>query len=290
MVKIFFSSGQLGNQLFQIAAARKITREHETLVLIGFGESLDVIEFAPPNCRIIRFLWLRRGSRTQRILPNLAFKALQWLGNQLLMRNVVGKIRNSPEGPVETKSRLAISIALHEHFRENLIEDPSELRLTSAREQWALEWLDERQIHHDRNGIAQATFMHIRRGDYLEWPHPDCPAALDEEWFTRAIAEAKDARPRQPIIAFSDDPSWVLGNWKVTDEFLLFKGTFQDSFALMSMCNSGILSASTFSWWAAKLREEAKTGPFIAPMFWIGHRQEKWNGEIFRKSGFLSFV
>ena len=289
-MKVFFSSGQLGNQLFQIAAARKITREYETLVLIGFGESFDVIQVAPRKGRDFRFLRLRGGLRVQRVMSNLVFKALQWFGNLLLLRNIAGRIKNSPEGPVAHKSRLPISIALHAQFRETLIEAPSEFRLTNAQEQWALEWFDRRQIHQDYKGRAQATFLHIRRGDYLEWPHPDYPGALDEEWFTRAITEAKRARPHQPIIAFSDDPAWVLANWKETDEFLLFEGTSQESFALMSTCNSGILSASTFSWWAAKLGEEAKSGPFIAPMFWLGHRRKQWKGDLFQESRFLTFI
>lgn len=290
MVKIFFSSGQLGNQLFQIAAAKRIARSNDTLVFIGYAESFDAIELIAPDCKVFQFLRLRQGIRIRRILSNLVFKSLQWLGNVLLKTDYAGSIKNSPEGPVEQKSWTGISISLHEHFRESLIVAPSEIRLTASQAKTASQRLASWNIHQERNGIARATFLHVRRGDYLEWPHPDSPAALDEEWFTRAITEIKGAQPDQPIIAFSDDPEWVRYRWQETDKFFIYEGSLQDSFALMSTCNSGILSPSTFSWWAAKLVEENKSGPFLAPMFWWGHRQKKWKEKAFKESAFLTFV
>lgn len=40
----------------------------------------------------------------------------------------------------------------------------------------------------------------------------------------------------------------------------------------MKNCDGGILSPSTYSWWAAYLSN--KRGFFLAPKYWIGHRQK----------------
>ncbi len=291
ILKVFFSAGQIGNQLFQITAAQRITGASETLILIGFGESFELIESAPRDGRVLQLLRLRQETLIRRVLTNFTFKSLQKFAEFLLSKRWVGRIKDSPDGPVvEQESRSGISIALHAHFRGIFLDAASEFRLAAARVKSAHDWLDGEKIERDGNGIARATFLHVRRGDYLEWPNPAHPAMLEKEWFDLAIEQVRDSKPSQPIVVFSDDPDWVRENWRLTRDFLLFKGSSADSFAVMSTCHSGILSPSTFSWWATNFMRDLKSGPFIAPMYWWGHRQKKWPEEPFQNSSFLTFI
>ena len=50
---------------------------------------------------------------------------------------------------------------------------------------------------------------------------------------------------------------------------------------MMSLCmGGGILSPSTFAWWAARIHLKQSTSPyFVAPLYWIGHRLSQWYPE-----------
>ena len=63
----------------------------------------------------------------------------------------------------------------------------------------------------------------------------------------------------------------------------------------MSLCDHGVLSASSFSWWAGLYSVQRtltgeRYGSFVAPMFWIGHRKEKWHPVTLPYASWLEYI
>ena len=106
--------------------------------------------------------------------------------------------------------------------------------------------------------------LHIRRGDFV-WNnknHP--PLSLD---YYKSALELFDSD--REVIIFSDDTEWCKEQELFADDrFAVAEGgdQFYD-LCLMSMCDDFIIANSTFSWWGAWL---ANRGKVVAPKNWFG--------------------
>ena len=106
--------------------------------------------------------------------------------------------------------------------------------------------------------------LHIRRGDFV-WNnknHP--PLSLD---YYKSALELFDSD--REVIIFSDDTEWCKEQELFADDrFAVAEGgdQFYD-LCLMSMCDDFIIANSTFSWWGAWLGNRGKV---VAPKNWFG--------------------
>ena len=123
-----------------------------------------------------------------------------------------------------------------------------------------------------REHISQIDFtcsIHVRRGDYLQFPnkHHQSPA----DYYNTAIQLVKDQFPNYKVtfLVFSDDIQWCKDHF-VGMEYMFIEG-FEDweDLILMSLCDANIITNSTFSWWAAWLGERPNK-LIIAPEKWFG--------------------
>lgn len=136
-------------------------------------------------------------------------------------------------------------------------------------------------------------FLHVRRGDNVgrEDYHP-IPTF---EYYRKAL-EHFDSDCQ--VFVSTDDVSWCKEQeFFKNDRFLLnenvesysFKGKEGDGIfrnskipytdlCLMSLCNGGILSPSTLSWWGAWLQKN-RSNPVIAPNPWFGPKLSYNNTE-----------
>ncbi len=107
--------------------------------------------------------------------------------------------------------------------------------------------------------------LHIRRGDYLNYPnhHPVC--SLD--YYNMAI----NLIDNKNILIFSDDINWAKENLHFKNKNLYFIENNKDyiDLWLMSMCKNNIIANSTFSWWGAWLNKN-EDKKVIAPLNWFG--------------------
>ena len=106
--------------------------------------------------------------------------------------------------------------------------------------------------------------LHIRRGDFIinAGNHP--PLGLD--YYEKALKEFDDDRN---VIIFSDDTKWCKEQKLFeSDRFIFAEDNDQfNDMCLMSLCNDFIIANSTFSWWGAWLGNRGKV---IAPKKWFG--------------------
>ena len=99
---------------------------------------------------------------------------------------------------------------------------------------------------------ADATAVHVRRGDYAEeWRgHGMIPAS----WYERVWPEGR-------VLVFSDDPEWCRENLpgEVVDVGPI------EQWLLSAECKAHVIANSTFAWWAAYVAG----GPTVYPVPWF---------------------
>ncbi len=132
---------------------------------------------------------------------------------------------------------------------------------------------------------SNSICVSIRRGDFVENEtirkrHYVCT----EEYFYRAIKAMNEKVENPRYVFFSDDIEWVKNNIKAPEGSLYEDGTdpVWEKLRLMYNCKHFILSNSSFSWWAQYLSQN-KEKVVIAPSIWqrVGYNpdiyQENWN-------------
>ncbi len=114
--------------------------------------------------------------------------------------------------------------------------------------------------HKNDNRITETCAVHVRRGDYVEWPnqHPMIPI----EWYQEAMSTFEDVH----FYVFSDDVDWCIEAFPKAATIVTGQTDIQDFF-MQQMCDNHIIANSSYSWWAAWLGEKRRV---IAPKTWFG--------------------
>ncbi|GAB3979931.1 alpha-1,2-fucosyltransferase [Spirosoma terrae] len=134
-----------------------------------------------------------------------------------------------------------------------------------------------RRIADSIRAHSNATFVHIRRGDYVSnatanQHHGVC----DVSYYRQAVKSLRDQVANAHLFVFSDDQAWVrqeLANVLGSATFIDHNKTtdsWQDMY-LMSLCRHGIVANSSFSWWGAWLNGETNR-IVIAPKQWFANQ------------------
>jgi len=108
------------------------------------------------------------------------------------------------------------------------------------------------------------TSVHVRRGDYLKFPniHPTC----DVNYYNNAISLIGD----NYFIFISDDPQWVVENFKGDNIKYSIGNSDVFDLCLMTLCDNNIIANSSFSWWGAWLNNNLNK-KIIAPKLWFNN-------------------
>lgn len=113
------------------------------------------------------------------------------------------------------------------------------------------------------SSVGKAISLHIRRTDYLVNPNH---TALELSYYEEALTHFDESLP---VIVFSDEPDWCREQDLFSaDRFMISES--QDHYidlCLMTLCQHHIIANSSFSWWGAWL---ANTDSVMAPYKWFG--------------------
>jgi len=266
---IYFENGRLGNQFFAYSALRGLY-PNQRLVLFGFGTLKQAIESV--DAIIIE----------NRKLPRLLEFGIKQFLVVLAKLRIIGTIQESRENStylIKKASGLIFNLHLlkppyfqHQDVLEKI--NPS-LRLNEDIFRKASDWLEEKVV---KSSDQNLVFVHIRRGDYLTWPSREYPAVLEKQWYIRAMDRMR-AKVKNPIfLLLTDDPYYAKDCFGVQSDILISENDQLVDLALMSLCQHGILSASSFAWWGAWFSEKRSSdeGIYMAPKYWAGHRKKDW--------------
>ena len=123
----------------------------------------------------------------------------------------------------------------------------------------------EFQIKEAIPDINDYVAIHVRRGDYLQFPdhHP----IQTEEYYKRA---AEEVGINSKFLIFSDDLEGCKYLFdSIPTKYFYSTGVDWSDLYMMSLCRDNIIANSSFSWWAAYLNANPSK-KVIAPTNWFG--------------------
>jgi hypothetical protein len=112
------------------------------------------------------------------------------------------------------------------------------------------------------SGVVNPISLHVRRTDYIANPNH---TSLSIDYYKKALTEFSSD---STIIVFSDDPSWCKEQEIFSDDRFLISENNSNyiDLCLMTLCRGHIIANSSFSWWGAWLSDSDKV---VAPSGWF---------------------
>ncbi len=268
-VVLRLESGRLGNQLFQYAALRSLNPQK--LFLGGFSELFSVFS----NVQGIR---VAHDSRPIRIVASLTKK----------FQTSFGRLGEDPRtGAISGSCKQVTYCERETYYQSDMYMDAiSGLEFSSS-------IVSESSILAVKHGLNRAPYLivHARGADYKIFPSQKYPAILPHMWMARQALSIAGQTGIDRILVFGDDKEL---KEKVANACsgTVIDGSFGSDMYLMSHAAGGVISASSFSWWATAFAwlRNGNAGSFIAPHYWFGHRARMWMPQSIAASKHLQFV
>lgn len=203
--------GGIGNQLFQIAAGYAYAKKHNKKLIINTNK-----------------WWAGQGTNCL-VYKDTIFKNFEFSNNlpeNITLINYMG-ITNYKQLPAVDNS-----VSLRGYFQSLKYFDEYKDEFISILNLPAVD--------------AQIDIgIHIRRGDYLK--HATIHHVCHTKYFEKFLRQYEG----RDIKVFTDDPSYVVNEFRNYKFEILHSNSDIKELALMSKCNTVIGSNSSFSWWGA---------------------------------------
>lgn len=263
--------GGLGNQLFQYALARSLSKRTGQTFKLDFT-SYGHDELRKPGLRSFRAQFPVAG--------RLEISQLKYGLKEHFLAKLMRKEPTKGATYIQEKSHsfdksiLSLKAPAYldgywqseKYFHDfgDLIR--SELILRDGLPKSSSHW--EQKI-----GDCESISIHVRRGDYVANPaNHSIFGICSPEYYIRSVDLIQSSLPNAHLFLFSDDPNWVrenlvpkLGN--KAEVMPVSEDPAQDMY-LMSRCRHNIIANSTFSWWAAWLNPNPGK-VVVAPSVWF---------------------
>lgn len=257
----------MGNQLFQYAFLNSIAKDNERVFAINmrqFSQSVEVNNkyFKAVNPGKYGLLLIRK------LIKPLVF-------NVLVRFKLVGYVKqNRSERAAlpsfqKRKGLFPITLVESNFFQSEDFFKPDTVDFV----------IKDSYINQARNFLFDVpeeftkVFIHVRRGDYLfESYLGERGINLPKTYFESAMSEIKNEVKNPYFIFLSDDPEYVECCFKDIENKLVSNNDMVTDLAIMSMCEYGIVSNSSFSWWGAYLMNIRKK--VIFPKYWYGWKNK----------------
>ena len=254
MISVFLQGG-LGNQLFQVAAAKSLALDLKE----DFAINHDICYTPNQGQKSGKYKnTFFRNIKETIVVPNIIYKEPEYSYNQ------IPKVKNiSIQGYFQSEKYFI-------NNKETIIND-----FTLGKE-----FFDEIRIWKDENKITKTTVgVHIRRGDYLKFSHHHKINGI--EYYQAAFKEFNNVS----FIIVSDDIQWAKEN--ITGNNIYYSDLNDEikDFCLLMSCDHNINANSTFSWWASYLNKNLNKKIYV-PSEWYTKEAncnikdlipEKWN-------------
>ncbi|OFS26231.1 alpha-1,2-fucosyltransferase [Clostridium sp. HMSC19A10] len=287
MKKIIINiKGQLGNQMFQYACAKKLQYIYGGEIIINeyylkrycpqyFKNSLTGFELngqvsccdiKPPLLAnehniIIRLL--------KKVVPNIYFSMANKFNS--LMWNSDRIYKKFPE-LIDREY-----IYLTGYFQSTRYFD--DIKSIITKEFTPKKPLKEANIDlYNRINSTESVCITIRRGDFMNNVNKKKLYICNEEYFYKGIRLIKSIVPNAVLFVFSDDIEWCKANLNFDNNTFYESGIDDvwEKLRLMSSCKHFIISNSTFSWWSQYLSENPNK-IVIAPSKWYNFGNNSQN-------------
>jgi hypothetical protein len=269
---IFLADGRLGNQIFQYAFLKTIQKNNEKIIVSGFEDLKEVFE-------IDDFININKNNRLLRVIIfRICGSILYFLSDKKIISSIVIKhekvlnnyIRESTtfysiQGIVKKITFIKLGFFQSEVFFDNYLANS--LKIKKKYLITATELLNSIPNNYHK------IFVHIRRNDYKNFTVCGQSTLLPMSYYKDQIEWFIQNRKDSFFIFLGDDTKGLSDEFQYVKNKMISRNQhFGTDLAIMTQCNSAILSASSFSWWGSYMMRERDT--VFAPKFWLGFRSK----------------
>ena len=256
------TQGGIGNQLFQIAYALKLSKEYKKKIYllndhinpIGGDERSRELEFLgfnieEKNLFLPKYKWFR-SKYIKYFKPSIAYIDDSNYKNNFLNDKYL--------------------------LLDGFFQDPQELE--NIRNYLKKIIQDKAKDHNFRIKDRRTVAVHIRRGDYVSNRHASNSLGfVGLDYYLSSIDLIKQKINDPKIEIFTDDVKWVKKNLNHIGPFNIISernmGSNKEFLYFFSYQNF-IIANSSFSWWAPWLNYSNIDGLVICPKLWFSNKQK----------------
>ena len=261
-------SGGLGNQMFQYAAGRALSKRIDvelTLDLEWFKRRTQKNIRSPRSYALAAF----QLSPSVRFLQNSSSATRLLSTSKKRNRTVFSESTHTYDPRFEA---LTGNTVLDGYWQsERYFKDQADTIRTDFAFRTANSATDsclERTIR-STNSVS----VHIRRGDYVTDPYAsDFHGNLSANYYSGAIRAITDLVASPHLFVFSDEIDWCRKHFSSNLPMTFVTNNHQDGaitdLRLMSTCCHHIVANSSFSWWGAWLGQNSEK-TVVAPKSWF---------------------
>lgn len=264
---LFFSDGRFGNQLFQYAFISTILLENEKAYCTNMNQLVDVF-----NCYNQRFKFISTGENLKKII-NKIVKPIIIIG--LVKTRLIGYIKQNRSKTsaqpqyTEIQGLLPIRFVETNFFQSELFFDPQKIDIKLK----ASIVKEAERVFFEFPTEKTKVFVHVRRGDYLNEIYlGEKGINLPVSYYKRALQKLCSSISNPFIVFLTDDYNYVKENYEDIEDKYISTNSMEIDFTLMTLCEYGVVSNSSFSWWGAYFMTDRKQ--VIFPKYWYGWKQK----------------
>jgi len=282
-MKLFLADGRLGNQIFQYVFLKTIQKDSEKIIVSGFEDLKEVFEINDIVNLNKKNIWIRV----------FLFRIAKPIFTFLSARKIVSLILINREMVLEKYTRESDSYTQikgffnfftfvklgffqsEKFFNKNIVKDLKIKETYINQASYFLEIVPEN---------SYKVFIHIRRGDYENYTVYGKSALLPLSYYKEQIEWFLKNSTNSFFIFLSDDLEFIKKEFKyIKNKIISTDNHFGTDLAIMTLCNSAILSPSSFGWWGSYLMRERDI--VLSPKYWLG-----FNSKIeYHKNGSPSY-
>lgn len=265
---IFFADGRLGNQMFQYAFLKTILKKDELCIVTGFEQLKEVFE-------IDDFILISKKNKIKRVFLNrviipilnllsfLKIFSFITVDHEIMLNNYKreGTSYKNKVGLFGFITFVKLGFFQSESFFEKAIINEFSIKK---------DYLDTAETFLEDIPItSEKVFIHIRRGDYISHKVYGRSTLLPINYFKEKIDWFQKKNKNIVFIFLSDDPSFIKEEFMyIQNKLISYNMHFGTDLAIMTKCNSAILSPSSFGWWGSYLMKNRNI--VFVPKFWLG--------------------
>jgi hypothetical protein len=272
---IFISDGRLGNQIFQYAFLQTIRKPGEKIIVFGFDDLITLFEginrviIVPYEKGICRFF-------LKRIIYKFLEPLLKFIANIGIISTIqveydyINKIYRREKTSFNEKLGFIKQIRFVKkgYFQSESFFSNGVLNTLRIKEQY----MDKaKKILAYIPNSAPKIFVHIRIGDYKNFTVFGKDVLLPMGYYKNLVDWFLANFENPYFIILSDDPHLVVKEFEyVKNKIISTENHYGVDFAIMTMCEYGILSPSSYSWWGAYFMKNRRL--VFCPKYWLGFK------------------
>lgn len=263
MILLLTIGGRTGNQLFQIAYALSRRAAKEWLISVGFGRTRSLLAGKSKE------RWLNIDAPIARyVIERVLFPVIR---RAFILTGLVSLHYENAGEYVVHQGRIRFFSIVKGYFQstEGMAGDMhSLLRLKPSLRRRAEVVLES------VCGGRSPVFIHVRGSDFEEITVGGGSVRLPDHYYMKAVKLLPEPEEGLCYIIVGDDPRHAANLFKDLGPKYISNLSASEDLALMSLCDGGVLSNSTFAWWGAFFCR-SRLG-CVAPKYWWGWRIGKW--------------